>query len=399
MKPKKLLFIVGGLIVVGILVVVLTSVVPQVLNQDWAASMSASAPAAASASAATTPTAPPIEQMVRARGSIEPAQSATLAFESSGAIVEWLVKEGDTVQAGDVLGRLDTAKLDLALQEAQLNLETAQIRLAQAEKDLAQQQAEAELALRTAETRLAQAKLRYPSLTAAGIRLQNAREAEAHAQDEYNKSLDRAWETVDEREAYRKGVIHATNDRKIAEAELATVRSEQATNAQDVAILEDEIAKANLHLAKLAQGVDPTLAQDIERAQLRITQAQADLALTTLTAPFAGTVLKLHYRVGDWAQPGGAAVLLADLTALRIETTDLDEWSMTRIHVGSPVEITFTAFDNKTATGRVTEIATRGEALGGGDVMYRTLIALDQPDPDLRWGMTVRVTIPVETAQ
>jgi len=297
------------------------------------------------------------------------------------------------------LGRLDTAKLDLTLQEAQLDLETAQLRLAQAEKDLAQQQAEAELALRTAEARLAQAKMRYPSLTAAEIRLQNAREAEAYAQDEYNKSLDRAWETVDEREAYRKGVVQATNDRKIAEADLAAVRSEQAANAQDVAILEDEVAKAQLYLQKLAQGIDPTLAQDIERAKLRITQARAELALTTLTAPFDGTVLKLHYRAGDWAQPGVEAVLLADLTSLRIETTDLDEWSMTRIRVGSPVEVTFTAFDDKTMTGYVTEIATRGEALSGGDVMYRTIIVLDEPDPNLRWGMTVRVTIPVEAAQ
>jgi len=387
MKPKKVLFIIGGLIVVGIVVVVLASLFPQMVKQELAASASA------------TPTAAPLEQTVRARGKIEPAQSATLAFETSGAIVEWLVKEGDTVKAGDVLGRLDTAKLDLTLQEAQLDLETAQLRLAQAEKDLAQQQAEAELALRTAEARLAQAKMRYPSLTAAEIRLQNAREAEAHAQDEYNKSLDRAWETVDEREAYRKGTVQAANDRKIAEAELAAVRSEQAANAQDVAILEDEIAKTQLQMHKLAQGVDPTLAQDIERAKLRITQAQADLALTTLTAPFDGTVIKLHYRVGDWAQPGAQAVLLADLTSLRIETTDLDEWSMTRIRIGSPVEVTFTAFDDKTATGRVTEIATRGEALSGGDVMYRTIIVLDEPDPDLRWGMTVRVTIPAEAAQ
>jgi len=387
MKPRKVLFIIGGLIVVGILAFVLTNLFPQLLSHDLAASASA------------TPTAEPLEQVVRARGSIEPAQSATLAFEGSGAIVEWLVKEGDTVQAGDVLGRLDTAKLDLTLQEAQLDLETAQLRLAQAEKDLAQQQAEAELALRTAEARLAQAKMRYPSLTAAEIRLQNAREAEAYAQDEYNKSLDRAWETVDEREAYRKGVVQATNDRKIAEADLAAVRSEQAANAQDVAILEDEVAKAQLYLQKLAQGIDPTLAQDIERAKLRITQARAELALTTLTAPFDGTVLKLHYRAGDWAQPGVEAVLLADLTSLRIETTDLDEWSMTRIRVGSPVEVTFTAFDDKTMTGHVTEIATRGEVLSGGDVMYRTIIVLDEPDPNLRWGMTVRVTIPVEAAQ
>lgn len=389
MRPKKVLFLIGGLIVVGIVAVVLANLFPQMVKQELAAS---------TPTPALSPAAP-LEQFVRARGSIEPAQSATLAFESSGAIVEWLVEEGDAVRAGDALGRLDTAKLDLALQEAQLDLKTTQLRLAQAEKDLAQQQAEAEVALRTAEARLAQAKTRYPSLTAAEVRLQNAREAEAYAQNEYSKSLDRSWETAEEREAYRKGVIHAENDRKIAEAELATVRAAQAANAQDVAILEDEVIRAQLYVQKLAQGVDPTLAQDIERAQLRVAQVQADLALTTLTAPFDGTVIKLHYRVGDWAQPGAPAVLLTDLTSLRIETTDLDEWSMTRIRIGSPVEITFTAFDDKTATGRVTEIAARGEALSGSDVMYRTIIALDELDPDLRWGVTVRVTIPVETAQ
>ena len=97
MKPKKLLFIIGGLIVVGIVVAVLTSLFPQMVKQDLAASAST-----------VTPTAAPLEPMVRARGSIEPARSATLAFETSGTIVEWSVKEGDTVKAGDVLGRLDT---------------------------------------------------------------------------------------------------------------------------------------------------------------------------------------------------------------------------------------------------------------------------------------------------
>ncbi len=382
MKPKKLLLIIGLLMVVAVGVLVLGNSLLKMVPQDLAA-----------ATATTTPA--PVELAVRARGKVEPAQSATLAFESSGAITEWLVKEGDVVQAGDVLGRLDTTKLDFALQEAQLELEAAKTRLTQAEKDLAQQQADADLALQSAEVRLAQAKLRYPSLTAAEVRLQNARDAEAYAQDEYKKSLDRAWEAEWDREQYRKGVTQAANDRKIAEAELAAVRNDQAANAQEVAVLEIEVARAQAQITKLAQGVDPTLAQDIERAELRVAQAQADLAQVTLTAPFAGTVMKLHYRVGDLVQPGIEAVLLADLTSLRIETTDLDEWSMTHIQVGDPVTVTFTAFDDKTAAGHVTEIAPRGEASGGGDVMYRTLIALDTPDPDVRWGMTVRVTIPI----
>lgn len=382
MKPKKLLWIIGLLIVAAVGVLVLGSSLSRMIPQDLAAATATATPA-------------PVELAVRARGKLEPAQSATLAFESSGAIAEWLVKEGDVVQAGDVLGRLDTTRLDFALQEAQLELESAKTRLTQAEKDLAQQQADADLALQSAEARLAQARLRYPSLTAAEVRLQNARDAEAYAQDEYKKSLDRAWEAEWDREQYRKGVTQAENERKIAEAALTEVRNTQAANSQEVAVLEIEVARAQAQIAKLAQGVDAALTQDIKRAELRVAQAQSDLAQTTLTAPFAGTVMKLHYRVGDLAQPGAAAVLLADLNSLRIETTDLDEWSMTHIQVGDPVTVTFTAFDDKTAAGHITEIAPRGEASGGGDVMYRTLIALDAPDPDVRWGMTVRVTIPI----
>jgi hypothetical protein len=57
-------------------------------------------------------------------------------------------------------------------------------------------------------------------------------------------------------------------------------------------------------------------------------------------------------------------------------------------------EITVAAFDDKVLSGYVTDVALQGETLSGGDVVYRAVIALDAPDPELRWGMTVRVVIP-----
>jgi hypothetical protein len=93
---------------------------------------------------------------------------------------------------------------------------------------------------------------------------------------------------------------------------------------------------------------------------------------------------------------GAVAVTLADLPTLRIETTDLDEWGAAQVRVSSEATIIFNAFDDKTLTGRVEEIDLRGERLSAGDVVYRTVIELDEPDPDLRWGMTVRITVPLE---
>ncbi|MBN1877144.1 MAG: HlyD family efflux transporter periplasmic adaptor subunit [Anaerolineae bacterium] len=386
MKPKKLLWIIGGLVVLGGLLCLLSSFFPDILPQGMAA-----------ATPTVTATAQ-VEMAVRARGKVEPAEWNTLAFDTNGSVAAWVVEEGTIVHAGDLLGQLDTAKLELALQQARLELEKAKLRLTEAEKELAQQQAEAELALQTAEVRLAQTRARPPSITAASVRLESARRAEASALDEYNKSLDRLWEEGDKRKEYREVLQQAMGDRQIAEAELATAQAEQAANVQEIAELQIEIAKSKLKLEQLAEGIDPTLAQDVAAAELKITQAEADLAETMLVAPFDGTVMELHYQEGDWVQSGAEAVTLADLTTLRIETTDLDEWGAAQIQVGDEARITFTAFDDKTLSGHVTEIATRGEALSGGDVVYRTLIELDAPDPELRWGMTVRVTIPLEDA-
>jgi len=74
-----------------------------------------------------------------------------------------------------------------------------------------------------------------------------------------------------------------------------------------------------------------------------------------------------------------------------VKTTDLDWLSVARVKVGDSVRITVSAFDNKVLSGKVVAIAPRGEKLPTGDIAYTVTIALDKQDPELRWGMTVKV--------
>jgi HlyD family secretion protein len=60
-------------------------------------------------------------------GRVVPARSAALSFETGGTVAEVLVHEGDQVQAGQVLARLDQTRLTVALARAE-----AQVRQAQA---------------------------------------------------------------------------------------------------------------------------------------------------------------------------------------------------------------------------------------------------------------------------
>ena len=104
----------------------------------------------------------------------------------------------------------------------------------------------------------------------------------------------------------------------------------------------------------------------------------------------------MHLKPYDVARPGAPAVTLVDLSTLRVETTDLDEWAAAQVSEGGEATIVFTAFDDKTLNGTITGMALRGEKLPAGDVVYRVIIELDEPDPELQWGMTVRITIPLE---
>jgi multidrug resistance efflux pump len=384
MKLGRLILIIGGLVVVAVLLFVGTG---------W---LSHSSDRTSDPTPEVEDT--PAEIGVRARGEVVPVVWAELSFSTAGSMAEWLVAEGDVVEAGTPLGQLDAGMLELALQEARAALETAELELTQAQTEHRRQLAEAGLALQIAEDRLAQARARFPSLTATEVTLQQAIQAEADAAYEYEKAVNRPWEWRFEevQKAYTKAWQDAKDGLAVAQAEHDAAVAEQYASSQELAILEAEVQRARLELERLQEGEDPLLGREVEEARLRVVRAQAELETSTLVAPFDGTVVALELQPQDWAQPGVPAAALADLSALRIETTDLDEWGAAQIEVGSEAEIVFNAFDDKTLTGHVSEIALRGDRLPAGDVVYRVIVELDAPDPDLRWGMTVRITFPIE---
>jgi HlyD family secretion protein len=65
-------------------------------------------------------------QAVVADAKVLPAANVTLSFERAGTVGAILVKEGDAVQAGQPLARLDARALDLRVKQAQVALDQAQ---------------------------------------------------------------------------------------------------------------------------------------------------------------------------------------------------------------------------------------------------------------------------------
>ncbi len=119
--------------------------------------------------------------------------------------------------------------------------------------------------------------------------------------------------------------------------------------------------------------------------------AQASLAQGTLIAPFDGTVVSIDIKPGEYVRPGQAAIVLADLTNLQIETTDLSELNVAAVAIGQPALVYVEALD-KELPGQVTAIAPISETIGG-DVVFRVTIRLQEQPSALRWGMSADVRI------
>jgi hypothetical protein len=110
-----------------------------------------------------------------------------------------------------------------------------------------------------------------------------------------------------------------------------------------------------------------------------------------LSAPYAGTVLAQPVQVGDGLLAGGQVAVVGDLSELRVETTDVDEYLVGALRVGQPAEVSVDALGERSLAGRVVAITLLPQQSSGGDLQYPVLVSLGGGDPALRPGMTARL--------
>lgn len=382
---------------------------------------------------------------VRASGKVVPAQKAELSFPTTGRVLAMAAGEGDSVQAGALLVALDKAAAEATVMQARAVLSRAQasvaelkagprpqqIAAAQARVEAAQartaQLAEGarmeEIAAAQAELAAAQAALqqlfsgpRQEEQITAATALSNAEAVLHQAQAAYDRVSSRSdigmlpeslklQEATNNYEAAqaRYAALHATPNPDITAAARARIQQTQAvldrllnpaTQGQ-IAEAEAQLhaAQADLELLKAGARSETiaAAAADLSGAEAALKRAEADLANAELHAPFAGTVTARKVNAGEMVLPGQAVVTLADLSRLRIETTDLSERDVARVAIGQPVTVFVDALGAE-IPGRVTRIASQATVVGG-DAVYAVTIDLDHQPEGLRWGMSATVDI------
>ena len=250
-----------------------------------------------------------------APGKVEPKDGEyRVTAATLGRIVEVRVKAGETVEAGEVIVRLDDAELNA--------------RLAAAQADAALKKF-----TRDDQGPGARLKRRYDADDA----VTNAEQKQIAAR----AALDRALETAHGNASRNAEVAKATAQLQAAEAALAKARTALA----DVKA-EAGDPRTNQYEAALAA------------ANSQVSIVQALIEQTRIRAPVAGTALQVGARIGDTASPQAPEPLavIGDLSSLRVRA-EVDERDVGRVKVGQKVVVRTDAFRDRDFPGTVTSIA------------------------------------------
>jgi len=367
-----------------------------------------------------TPAVKVAAEVVSAQGFIVPQRSSDLAFRSGGRVSEVLIAEGDRVKQGQALIRLQDDQLQAAVAQAQAALDLAKANRAQVDEGArAQDVTAAEAAVRSAEAQVTAASAERDRLTggataasiaAAQARLSSALVEQKLAQDAYDKvtqcvtvngsEVCPGLGTPEEQARLRVAATNeAVNAARTALDEATKGSGKQVQAAQaNVAAAQAQIDIAQAQLERLKAGA--TSAQiaaaeaNVAQAEAGLQAAQAALNEATLIAPFDGTIAEINTEAGQVVGPGSAIVSMADLNTWVIETDDLSEVDVINVQADQPVTITFDALPGVKLDGKVLAVTPKAQTKRG-DVTYTVKIAIEEPDPKLKWGMTGQVEIQV----
>jgi HlyD family secretion protein len=323
-----------------------------------------------------------LKAVVTASGEIQPRDSVDIQAEIPGVIIELPVKEGDIVQKGQVLLRIDpvateadTAAVRAGLQQAQAQRSGQDVLLMKAQANLLSDEA----ALKAAELEKVQ--------TDANCR--------------------RALDALERRQKLFEQQLLSADDLEIAKntAEVATAACDAAAArvAQYQALLE-----ANRIALDQFQSLRESAARGVEAAQANLDKAEDTLKKTTILSPLSGIITRLNVEVGERAVPGvlnspqATLMTISDMSVIEAEIK-VDETDVVQVSVGDEAEIEVDALPNRKLRGTVCEIAnsplfvsSSGASQTAEVKDFLVKLRVIDPSPELRPGLSCSADITTE---
>jgi RND family efflux transporter MFP subunit len=293
-----------------------------------------------------------LEERISGTGSFVPEESATVYARVSGSITSVRANEGSLVTTGDVLLLIDDTDYRLAVNQAQVALESARRSVRQALVSL-------RAGYRGAASALAQARRAYE------------KNQELYASDALSEEA-----LTQSREAYENARVNYQSAR-----EQLNLRAGRPLDMEPV-MESDEDA------------VIIAEAPEVVQARLSLQSARLSLERCTVRAPIAGTVTHVMPKEGDLVAPSSPLARVESLDVMLAEV-QIDEVDIGKIAPGNAAEITSDSILGQTLTGTVRNVPPTIQSVGSTRVSTVT-IGITTTDVPLKAGASCTARIVTE---
>jgi HlyD family secretion protein len=285
-----------------------------------------------------------IRSLVSTNGKIEPVNNFEAHSPVSTSVKRLLVKEGDSVKAGQLLVLLDDADSRAQAARAQSQLTSAQADLSATEHGGSQEE------LLSGQAQLVKART---------------------DRDSAQRNLDALKKLQQQGAASSGEVLEAQNGLSRAEAQLTFLQQKQTKRYS-------------------TSEVDRVKAQRTE-AQATYDAAQNVLSKSNVRAPFDGIVYSLPVKQGGFVAAGDLLLQMADLRKVMVRAF-VDEPDVGRLAPGDAIEITWDAMPGRLWRSSLTAVPSTVRLRGSRNVGETTSI-VDNADLRLLPNINVGVTI------
>ncbi len=269
-----------------------------------------------------------ILEMVAASGKIYPETEVKISSDVSGEVVDLFVEEGDSVNSGQLLAKVDPDAYQSAVERGVASVNNANAQLANAK---------------------------------AGIERAKAQVGQAEADIERIKS-----QIVN-----TKG-IHDRNIQLRKEGVISDADFDQSLS--NLQTLEANLRAGNANIkslkASLESAIQSAKAQEytVKSNEATLKELKTNLKRTTIYAPSNGIVSRLNVEkgervVGTGQMQGTEMMRVANLNAMEVQV-DVSENDVLRVAVGDQVIIEVDAYIGRKFTGVVTQIANSASSAG-----------------------------------
>lgn len=415
-----------GKIIIGITAVILLSIIIII-------SVFATRKDVPEVTVVTVNTRPVLQSTVTASGEIRPIQYINLTSEVQGRIEDIFVKEGDKVESGTPLVKLDPTQLEssaeaqyAALQAAQNESQVTRSQITAAQNQLSQAQQGLNASEASVDTALQQVASARQQIVAAQTDVDKAQVEVNAAQRELKRTEDLLESGVASRLEYDQAKDRVANSQaalrnaqaRLKSQSLAVNEAQARVNEARARAKQQEVAVRDARRAVETSNLSADASSKRAEQQAAVLRGQRSQRDKTLqVAPISGIIAEIPSKVGTFAVAGLSTtplLTIADMSKVNVEVK-VDETEIDKVEVGQRVKIKVDAFGEREIPGEVTQktpLAVGKSQTSGGlstniNVQeakeFRVVIELkemsDEIRDSLRPGMSATAVITTKTVE